>query len=268
MPHVCFSLDSKGIWLIIYHLKVKQGMISFMPAIVTQNLTKQYGKLEALSDLCIEVAEGESFCLLGPNGAGKSTTIGVLTGSLEPTSGTANVMGIDVAKDPIGVKKAVGIVPESEYPPSFLTVREYLDLVCSIRNVSDHASRIDHWIEFFDLGQKQDVLCKDLSKGTKKKVIVSAALVHEPKLLFLDEPFLDLDPIVQHAMKDYLRSYVKEGGTVFLSTHILEIAEKLCDRAGILYDGRLIACGKLSELKKSRESLEDVFMRLVQEECA
>jgi ABC-2 type transport system ATP-binding protein len=239
-----------------------------MPAISTNDLTKKYGNLEALSELCIDVAEGESFCLLGPNGAGKSTTISILTGSLEPTSGTAKVMGIDVAKDPLGVKKVVGIVPETEYPPSFLTVREYLDLVCSIRNVSDPAPRIEHWIEFFELGTKEDVLCKDLSKGMKKKVIVSAALVHEPKVLFLDEPFLDLDPIVQHAMKDYLRSYVKEGGTVFLSTHILEIAEKVCDRAGILYDGRLIACGKLSELKKSRESLEDVFMRLVKEECA
>ncbi len=239
-----------------------------MAAISTHGLTKKYGNLEALSDLRIDVAEGESFCLLGPNGAGKSTTIGILTGSVEPTSGTATVMGIDVAKDPLEVKKVVGIVPETEYPPSFLTVREYLELVCSIRNVNDPASRIEHWIEFFELGAKEDVLCKDLSKGMKKKVIVAAALVHEPKVLFLDEPFLDLDPIVQHAMKDYLRSYVREGGTVFLSTHILEIAEKVCDRAGILYDGRLIACGKLSELKTSRESLEDVFMRLVKEECA
>ncbi|MDN7023417.1 ABC transporter ATP-binding protein [Methanoculleus sp. FWC-SCC1] len=237
-----------------------------MAAISTNDLTKKYGAVEALSGLCIEVAEGESFCLLGPNGAGKSTTISILTGSIAPTSGTAEVMGIDVASDPIGVKKAVGIVPETEYPPSFLTVREYLELVCSIRNVPDPDSRIEHWIEFFDLGSKRDVLCKDLSKGMKKKVIVSAALVHEPKVLFLDEPFLDLDPLVQRAMKDYLRSYVREGGTVFLSTHILEIAEKLCDRAGILYDGRLIACGKLSELKASQESLEDVFMRLVHEE--
>ena len=243
-------------------------MSIFMAAITTRDLTKKYGKLEALSNLSIDVAEGESFCLLGPNGAGKSTTISILTGSIEPTSGTATVMGINAAKDPTGVKKAVGIVPENEYPPSFLTVREYLDLVCSIRKVNDPKPRIDRWIEFFGLGPKEDVLCKDLSKGTKKKVIVSAALVHEPKLLFLDEPFLDLDPIVQHNMKDYLKSYVKEGGTVFLSTHILEIAEKLCDRAGILYEGKLIACGKLSELKKSQESLEDVFMRLVKEECA
>ncbi|WP_424359719.1 ABC transporter ATP-binding protein [Methanocella sp. MCL-LM] len=239
-----------------------------MPAIVTRDLTKRYGKFEALSGLSIEVAAGESFCLLGPNGAGKSTTISMLTGSIEPTSGAATVMGIDVAKDPTGVKKMVGIVPEMEYPPSFLTVREYLDLVCSIRKVPEPKPKIDRWIEFFGLGPKEDVLCKDLSKGTKKKVIVSAALVHEPKLLFLDEPFLDLDPIVQHNMKDYLRSYVKEGGTVFLSTHILEIAEKLCDRTAILYNGKLIASGKVSELKHSQESLEDVFMRLVKEEGA
>lgn len=243
-------------------------MVIFMAAITTRELTKKYGKLEALSGLSIDVAEGETFCLLGPNGAGKSTTISILTGSIEPTSGTAMVMGINAAKDPTGVKKVVGIVPEMEYPPSFLTVREYLDLVCSIRKVAEPKPKIDRWIEFFDLGPKEDVLCKDLSKGTKKKVIVSAALVHEPKLLFLDEPFLDLDPIVQHNMREYLRSYAKEGGTVFLSTHILEIAEKLCDRAGILYNGKLIASGKVSELKKSQESLEDVFMRLVKEECA
>lgn len=239
-----------------------------MTAVKTTELTRTYGKLEALSGLSIEVSEGESFCLLGPNGAGKSTTISILTGSIVPTSGTATVLGTDVAKDPLGVKKHVGIVPETEYPPSFLTVREYLDLVCSIRKVPEPKPRIDRWIEFFDLTAKEDVLCKDLSKGTKKKVVVSAALVHEPRLLFLDEPFLDLDPIVQHNMKDYLRSYVKEGGTVFLSTHILEIAEKLCDRAGILYNGKLIASGKVSELKKSQESLEDVFMRLVREEGA
>ena len=240
----------------------------FMTAIITRGLNKKYGKLEALSELSIEVQEGESFCLLGPNGAGKSTTISILTGSIEPSSGSATVMGIDVAKDPIGARKMIGIVPEMEYPPSFLTVREYLDMVCSIRNVENPEPRIAKWIEFFDLKSKEDTLCKDLSKGTKKKVIIAAALIHEPKLLFLDEPFLDLDPIVQHNMKEYLSSYVRDGGTVFLSTHILEIAEKLCGRAGILYNGRLIASGKVSELKKSQESLEDVFMRLVKEEGA
>lgn len=239
-----------------------------MKAIVTRDLTRRYGKLEALSGLSIEVEQGESFCLLGPNGAGKTTTIGILTGGIEPTSGSATVMGVDVAKDPIGVKRLIGIVPEMEYPPSFLTVREYLDMVCSIRNVKDSGPKIERWIEFFDLTPKTDVLCKDLSKGTKKKVIVAAALVHEPKLLFLDEPFLDLDPIVQHNLKAYLAEYVSKGGTIFLSTHILEIAEKLCTRTAILNEGKLIASGELSQLKKSQESLEDVFVRLVKEECA
>lgn len=238
-----------------------------MTAIVARNLTKRYGSLEALSDLSLSVEEGESFCLLGPNGAGKSTTIGILTGSMDPSSGSATVMGIDAAKDPIGVRKKIGIVPELEYPPSFLTVKEYLEMVCSIRNIPDSGLKINKWIEFFDLTGKENVLCKDLSKGTKKKVMISAALVHEPGLLFLDEPFLDLDPIVQRNLREYLKSYVKHGGTIFLSTHILEIAEKLCDRAGILYNGKLIACGGLAELKHSQESLEDVFVRLVKEEA-
>ncbi|MDI6895755.1 ABC transporter ATP-binding protein [Methanocella conradii] len=236
-----------------------------MAAILTNGLTKRYGSLEALSGLSISVEEGESFCLLGPNGSGKTTTIGILTGSLSATAGKAVVMGVDVAADPIGVKRKIGIVPEMEYPPSFLTVREYLDLVCSLRKVDDPRPKIDRWIQFFGLEDKENVLCKDLSKGTKKKVMLSAAFVHDPKLLFLDEPFLDLDPIVQRKTREYLRSYVKEGGTIFLSTHILEIAEKLCDRVGILYNGRLIASGKLAELKRSKESLEDVFMRLVVE---
>jgi len=235
-----------------------------MAAIITKGLTKRYGNLEALNNLDITVEEGESFCLLGPNGSGKTTTIGILTGSLQPTAGTATVMGKDVTADPIGVKSMIGIVPEMEYPPSFLTVREYLDLVCSLRKVQDPGPKIDRWIKFFGLEQKTDVMCKDLSKGTKKKVMLSAAFVHQPKLLFLDEPFLDLDPIIQRNTREYLKTYVKEGGTIFLSTHILEIAEKLCDRVGILYNGKLIVCGKLSELKHSQESLEDVFMRLVE----
>lgn len=218
-----------------------------------------------MSGLSISMEEGESFCLLGPNGSGKTTTIGILTGSLSATAGKAVVMGVDVAADPIGVKRKIGIVPEMEYPPSFLTVREYLDLVCSLRKVDDPRPKIDRWIQFFGLEDKENALCKDLSKGTKKKVMLSAAFVHDPKLLFLDEPFLDLDPIVQRNTREYLRSYVKEGGTIFLSTHILEIAEKLCDRVGILYNGKLIASGKLAELKRSQESLEDVFMRLVVE---
>ena len=235
-----------------------------MAAIITKGLTKRYGNLEALSNLDITVEEGEAFCLLGPNGSGKTTTIGILTGSLQPTAGTAVVMGKDVTADPIGVKSKIGIVPEMEYPPSFLTVNEYLDLVCSLRKVQEPKPMIDRGIKFFGLEQKRDVMCKDLSKGTKKKVMLSAALVHEPKLLFLDEPFLDLDPIIQRNTREYLKTYVKDGGTIFLSTHILEIAEKLCDRVGILYNGKLIACGKLSELKHSEESLEDVFMRLVE----
>jgi ABC-2 type transport system ATP-binding protein len=256
--------------IIIKYLFIKRHfeLINMTAAITTRDLVKRYGKFEALGGLSIEVEQGESFCLLGPNGAGKSTTISILTGQIEATSGSATVMGVDVRKDPLGVKKMIGIVPENEYPPSFLTVREYLDLVCSIRNVPEPESKISRWIDFFGLGPKADVLCKDLSKGTKKKVIVSAALVHEPKLLFLDEPFLDLDPIVQHNLKAYLVEYVSKGGTMFLSTHILEIAEKLCTRTAILNEGKLVTSGELSQLKQAQESLEDVFMRLVKEECA
>lgn len=236
-----------------------------MAAITAKGLTKRYGRLEALRGLDLTVEEGEAFGLIGPNGSGKTTAIGILAGSLAPTAGTATVLGIDVSADPIGVKRKIGIVPEMEYPPSFLTVREYLDLVCSLRGVPDPKPKVDRWIGFFGLGAQEDALCKDLSKGTKKKVMLSAAFVHGPRLLVLDEPFLDLDPIVQRNTREYLRSYVEGGGTLFLSTHILELAEKVCGRVGILYEGRLIASGRLSDLRQSRESLEDVFMRLVPE---
>lgn len=240
--------------------------VSMKPVISTKDLVKRYGKLEALRGLSIDVERGTAFCLLGPNGAGKSTAISILTGQIEPTSGNATVMGLDVTKDPIGVKRMIGIVPENENPPSFLTVREYLEIVCSIRNVSDPSPKIEWWIEFFSLASKTDVLCKDLSKGTKKKVLISASLVHEPELLFLDEPFLDLDPIIQRKFREYLKEYVTKGGTLFLSTHILEIAEKLCTRAAILNEGTLIVSGELSQLKVEKESLEDVFIRLVTDE--
>lgn len=238
-----------------------------MTAISAKNLVKRYGKFEALGGVSFDVMEGESFCLLGPNGAGKTTTIGILTGNLLPTSGSAEVMGVDVTKDSLEVKRRIGIVPEMEYPPSFLTVKEYLDMVCSIRKVKEPEPKVKSWIEFFGLTEKEDSLCKDLSKGTKKKVMLSAALVHEPKLLFLDEPFLDLDPIVQKDVREYLKSYTKEGGTIFLSTHILEIAEKLCDRTAILQNGHMVASGSITELRIAKESLEDVFMRLVKEEA-
>ncbi len=234
-----------------------------MIPVETHSLTKRFGELIAVDELDLNIRVGELFGFIGPNGAGKTTTLQMLSGQIPPTSGTVTVMGIDVAADPISVKAAVGIVPELEYPPSFLTVEEYLNFVISVRGLKDDGNA-DKWIEFFGLEDKRDTMCMSLSKGQKKKVTLSAAMLHKPRMLFMDEPFLDLDPLIQRRMKDWLLDFVKGGGTVFLSTHILELAEKLCTQVGIIDKGRLVAAGSLNELReRSGEDLEQIFVRLV-----
>lgn len=234
-----------------------------MIPIKAHGLTKRFGKLIAVDNLDLTINPGEIFGFIGPNGAGKTTTLQMLTGQLPPTSGTASVLGIDVASDPIAVKAAVGIVPELEYPPSFLTVEEYLNFVAAVRGLPDDG-RVDKWIEFFGLEDRRSTMCMSLSKGLKKKTTLSAAMLHEPRVLFMDEPFLDLDPLIQKKLKSWLLDYVKGDGTVFLSTHILELAEKLCTSVGIIDKGKLVALGSLKELQNGvDEDLEHVFVRLV-----
>jgi len=227
------------------------------------SLTKRFGELTAVDDLNLNIKAGELFGFIGPNGAGKTTTLQMLSGQIPPTSGTSTVMGIDTASDPISVKAVIGIVPELEYPPSFLSVEEYLYFVASVRGLPENGN-VDKWIEFFGMEDKRTTLCMSLSKGQKKKVTLSAALLHEPWMLFMDEPFLDLDPLIQRKLKGWLLHYVKGGGTVFLSTHILELAEKLCTRVGIIDKGQLVAAGSIEELRNSAgENLEEIFVRLV-----
>lgn len=234
-----------------------------MLPIEIHSLTKRFGELTAVEDLSITIKSGELFGFIGLNGAGKTTTLQMLSGQLPPTSGTAKVSSIDVAADPISVKAVIGIVPELEYPPSFLTVEEYLHFVSSVRGLPENGN-VDRWIEFFGLEEKRETMCMSLSKGQKKKVTLSAALLHEPRILFMDEPFLDLDPLFQRKFKAWLLDFVKSGGTVFLSTHILELAEKLCTRMGIIDKGRLVAVGSLEELRSGAgEDLEHIFVRLV-----
>jgi len=236
-----------------------------MPAIIAKNVAKRFGDFQALKGINLSVDEGEFFGMFGPNGAGKTTLTRILTGQLKQDKGKISVLGIP-SSDPIGIKAKVGIVPEAENPPTFLTTREFLELVCKIRELDDVETRVDRWIKFFDLGEKDDVLCRDLSKGQKQKVILAAAFIPEPRLLFLDEPFINLDPIFQKRLREYLASVITEGRTIFMCSHILEIAEKLCTRAAIINKGALVAQGTLDEIRsKEGERLEDIFMRLVQE---
>ena len=151
-----------------------------------------------------------------------------------------------------------------ESPPSYLTGREYLFFVGRVRKVADIDSKIDYWLDFFNLKEKEDVICRDLSKGMRQKLMLASAFIHKPKLLFLDEPFINLDPLYQRKAKDYLIDYVKSGGTIFMCTHILEIAEKICTRVAIINGGKILAKGKIQDLKiEESEDLEKIFLRLV-----
>lgn len=237
-----------------------------MVEIDVRNMEKWYGNVRALHNINLKIWENEFFGLFGPNGAGKTTLLKILTGQIEPTDGYASVSGIDVIDYPIEVKKTIGIVPESESPPSFLTAKEYLCFVGRIREVDDLEERVEYWLDYFDFKGKEHVLCKDMSKGMRQKMMLASAFIHSPELLFLDEPFINLDPIYQRRVREYLEWYMENGGTVFMCTHILEIAEKLCSRVGIINNGKLIALGTINELRrKVGENLEEIFMRLVGE---
>jgi ABC-2 type transport system ATP-binding protein len=232
--------------------------------IEAESLVRRFGDVRAVDGVSFSIGKGELFGLLGANGAGKSTLLKVLTGQLEPTSGRCTVSGADPAKDPIAVKGLIGILPEVESPPSFLTGREYLHFIGLVRRIDDIESRTEKWIKFLDMGDVEKVPCKDLSKGTRQKLMFAAALIHEPPLVFLDEPFSGLDPRFQKLFREYLVGYLERGGTVFMCTHILEIAEKMCTKVGIISQGRLVAIGRPSEIVREGEGLEGAFMRLTE----
>jgi len=235
-------------------------------AIEVRDLRKKYSTVNALDGVTFEVKDGTFFGCFGPNGAGKSTLLKVLTGQIEPTEGEARVLGLDVRGNGVRIREAVGIVPEVESPPSYLTAYEFLYFVAEVRKIGNIEDRIERWLRFFDLEATKGTLCKDLSKGTRQKVMLSAAFIHEPRLLFLDEPFVNLDPIYQHKLREYLIGLREEGRTVFLCSHILDIAQKLCQEMMILNHGRVVAAGSVAELTR-KEDLESLFLRMVSDDA-
>jgi ABC-2 type transport system ATP-binding protein len=234
------------------------------PIISVEGLTKKFTQEVAIDNISFRVPRGAFFGCFGPNGAGKSTLLKVLTGQLEPTSGTAQVLGYTPGRQTLLLKHGVGIVPESESPPSFLTGVEYLEFVCRLRGIEDPTARIDQWLEYFDLTAKKDTVCKDMSKGMRQKIMLATAFIHRPPLLFVDEPFINLDPIYQRRVRDWLSDYVKAGGSVFMCSHILEIAEKVCTDVLILDEGRILAEGPIGSFSGNGSNLADVFLDLIE----
>ncbi|WP_163970418.1 ABC transporter ATP-binding protein [Oceanobacillus halotolerans] len=232
------------------------------------NLTKSYRRHVAVKDLSLEVKQGELFGFLGPNGAGKTTTIKMLTGLLEPTGGTAEIKGIDIWKSPIDAKKNIAYVPDQPNLYPKLTGWDYLEFVASVFRIPKDRfqSKADELLQIFSLTDQANDLIESYSHGMKQKIAICGALIHEPDVLFLDEPTVGLDPKSARSLKNLLRELCDNGMTAFLSTHILEIAEQMCDRVGIIFEGDIIALGTMDELRSSGEnadqSLEDIFLEL------
>ncbi|NLX46845.1 MAG: ABC transporter ATP-binding protein [Euryarchaeota archaeon] len=234
-----------------------------MPAIVVEGLSKRYGDLFAIDNVSFSVAEGSFFGCFGPNGAGKSTLLKVLTGQMPPSSGTAEVLGLDPTREAMEVKRRIGIVPEVESPPSYLTASEFLRFAGTLREVRSLDGRIDHWLGFFDLKGSEGTLCRDLSKGMRQKLMLSAAFLHEPRLLFLDEPFINLDPIFQRKLRDHLLELREDGRTVFMCSHILDMAQRIVQDMIIMDHGKVVLRDKVSNALVGGEDLETLFLRLV-----
>jgi ABC-2 type transport system ATP-binding protein len=221
--------------------------------IATQNLTKKYKDVCAIQDLNLSVNSGEIFGFLGPNGAGKTTTIRVLTTLSRPSSGFVWVSGFEVTKEPDKVKRVIGVVQQHLTLDLDLNVRENMELHARLHHIQSNQrrQRIDELLDYVGLSKQSEKMIDELSGGMKKSAMIARALIHRPKVLFLDEPTVGLDVQVRRRMWDLIRSLSGNGTTIFLTTHYIEEAEALCQRVGIVHQGRLIALGKPSELRKS-----------------
>jgi len=236
--------------------------------IVVQQLTKRFGAQTAVDGLSFEVPAGQILGFLGPNGAGKSTTLKMLTGMLEPTSGTATICGFDLLQEPIEVKRHVGFVPESGAVFESLTGLEYLEMVAALYAIPPEAARarIRQFIAFFDLSFETltDKLLGAYSKGMRRKVVITAALLHNPPVVFFDEPLDGLDANAAVGFKALIQTLAHEGKTIVYSSHILDVVERVCDRVIIIDKGRMLVDGRPAELVAARGvyTLERLFTQL------
>ena len=236
-----------------------------------KNVSKSYNKgaVKAVDNLDLTVEKGEIFGFLGPNGAGKTTTIKMIVGLLNPDGGSISVNGLDIGKKTLEAKKNIGYVPDNPNLYDRLTGTEYLNFMADVYQVpsTERKDSIAHYLEMFDLKDAASDLIKSYSHGMKQKIALTGALIHNPAVWILDEPMVGLDPKSAHLLKEQMREHCNKGNTVFFSTHILEVAEKLCDRIGIIHKGKLIAIGSMDELRQGdkKESLENIFLELTEQ---
>lgn len=238
------------------------------PAVKLKMVTKRYVDIVAVDYIDLDVKYGEILGLLGPNGSGKSTTLKMILGLVKPDSGSVNVLGVNAEDDPVAVKRQVGYVPESPRLYEFLTGLEYLDFVGDIYGIklSEKKNRIEEYLEALELEGREGDMISSYSQGMKQKIALISAFLHKPKLLLLDEPLNGLDPRSARIVKNLLRELKSQGVTTIMSTHILEIAQAMCDRIAIMYEGRLLALGNMEELRQKARlpgsDLEDIFLKL------
>src|SRR6516162_1565846 len=250
-------------------------------AIATENLTRRFGELVAVQDVNLRVSSGQFFGFLGPNGAGTSTTIRMLTGLLSPTSGQIQILGLNFAEQPVEVKRQIGVVPEGMALFGRLTGAEYLTFVGRMYGLDREtaAKRTGELLDFMQLAEQPKKLVTDYSHGMQKKLALAAAVIHGPKVLFLYEPFEGVDAVAAGTLKSMLQSMIARGATIFLTSHVLEIVERLCSHVAIIQRGRLVAQGSLDELRSTgieahvgeegapaqveKLTLEQIFLRAV-----
>ncbi|MFH0954339.1 MAG: ABC transporter ATP-binding protein [Verrucomicrobiota bacterium] len=237
-----------------------------------EHVSKNFGDVQAVRDLSLRVPRGQLFCFLGPNGAGKTTTIKMLTGLLRPAAGAVRIGGIDLRDDPVSARKITGYIPDFPFMYDGLTATEFFEFIGDLYGVPRRRveEELEDSFERFGLLEYRHTLIKDLSHGFRQRLIYTVTLLHRPEVLFVDEPFVGLDPFSIRLIKDLLRAKAREGMTIFLTTHILALIEDMADRIGIIVNGGLVALGTLRELAERHEikggRLEDVFFSLAKRE--
>lgn len=237
-------------------------------AVELKDVVKRYHEIIAVNHLDLSISTGEIFGLLGPNGSGKSTTLKMLIGLVQPDQGSVNVLGVNVQKDPVTVKQLVGYVPESPRLYEFLTGIEYLDFIGDVYGIQtvEKKNRITEYLKALQLEGREGDMINGYSDGMKQKIALISAFLHKPKLLILDEPLSALDPRSARIIKDFLHQLKTQRVTTIMSTHVLEIAQAVCDRIGIMYQGKILALGNMKELRRMSKlpdsGLEDIFLKL------